>query len=288
MADTNFLKDNLAGTVPVEIAREIMKNIIDQASILKVSKKIPMASDKMVIPKLTSTGTAGWVNEGEEIGTTLPEFDYPELKAKKLAIIVPVTREKINDSVANVINEVKQAIADMFASAIDKACIFGLSSPFETNLLESIRGINSIITAKKTLNIDISDCMGLVEDYNYNCTHLLMGTTQKKVLRALANDNAFKNSLDLDSAYNTPIEYVRNWDNLSAIAITGDFSRSIVGTRENMEYEILKEATIKSGNKTINLAQQDMIGIKCTMRMAYLVADAKAFSMIASEPMPHA
>ena len=280
MADTNFLKDNLAGTVPVEIAREIMKNIIDQASILKVSKKIPMSSDTMVIPKLVNTGTAGWVAEGEEISTTLPTFAYPELKAKKLAIIVPVTREKINDSVENVINEVKQAIADMFATAIDTACIFGVNSPFSTNLFSSI-GLNKI-TATSTLNIDISDCMGLVEDNKYNCNYLLMGTTQKKVLRALANDNAFKNSLDLDSAYNTPIEYVRNWDDSKALAITGDFTRSIVGTRENMEYEILKEATIKTGSQSINLAQQDMIGIKCTMRMAYLVADNKAFSMITS------
>ena len=257
-----------------------MKNIIDQASILKVSKKIPMASDTMVIPKLVNTGSAGWVAEGEEIGTTLPTFAYPELKAKKLAIIVPVTREKINDSVANVINEVKQAIADMFAASIDKACIFGVDSPFSTNLFSSIGSRK--VTASSTLNIDISDCMGLVEDNKYNCSNLLMGTTQKKVLRALANDNAFKNSLDLDSAYNTPIEYVRNWDNLSAIAITGDFSRSIVGTRENMEYEILKEATIKTGAESINLAQRDMIGIKCTMRMAYLVADDKAFSMVTS------
>ena len=280
MSDTNFLKDNLSGTVPVEIAKEIMKNIIDQASILKVSKKIPMASDTMVIPKLVNTGSAGWVNEGEEIGTTLPTFAYPELKAKKLAIIVPVTREKINDSVANVINEVKQAIADMFAASIDKACIFGVDSPFDTNIFSSI-GSNKV-TASSTLNIDISDCMGLVEDNKYNCSHLLMGTTQKKVLRALANDNAFKNSLDLDSAYNTPIEYVRNWDDSKALMITGDFSRSIVGTRENMEYEILKEATIKTGAESINLAQRDMIGIKCTMRMAYLVADDKAFSMVTS------
>lgn len=280
MADTQFLKDNLAGTVPVEIAREIMKNIIDQASILKVSKKIPMTSDRMIIPKLLSTGTAGWIEEGEEIGTTLPTFAYPELKAKKLAIIVPVTREKINDSVENVINEVKQAIADMFATAIDTACIFGVNTPFETNLFSSI-GLNKVV-ATSTLNIDISDCMGKVEENKYNCNYLLMGTTQKKVLRALANDNAFKNSLDLDSAYNTPIEYVRNWDDSKAIAITGDFTRSIVGTRENMEYEILKEATIKTGSQSINLAQQDMIGIKCTMRMAYLVADNKAFSMITS------
>ena len=280
MADTTFLKDNLSGSVPVEICKEIMKNIIDQASILKVSKRIPMTSDTMVIPKLIDTGSAGWVNEGEEIGTTLPSFEYPKLQAKKLAIIVPVTREKINDSVANVIGEVKQAIADMFASAIDTACIFGVDTPFDTNLITSI-GENKITSTSK-LNTDLSEAMGLVEDNKYICSNILMGTSQKKVLRALADDNSHKGAITLSSAYDTPIEYVRNWNDTKALSITGDFTRSIVGTRENMEYEILKEATIKSGADTINLAQRDMIGIKCTMRMAYLVADPKAFSMVVS------
>lgn len=278
MADTTFLKDNLTGTVPIEICKEIMKNIIEQASILKVSKKTPMASDTMVIPKLVSTGTAAWVNEGEEIGTTLPTFEYPKLKAKKLAIIVPVTKEKINDSVSNVISEVKQAIADMFASAIDSACIFGVESPFETNLIKSIG--ESKITSTSNLDSDLSNAMGLVEDNKYICNNVLMGTSQKKILRALANDNKYKGAITLSNVYDTPIEFVRNWNNSKALSITGDFSRSIVGTRENMEYEILKEATIKSGSDTIHLAQRDMIGIKCTMRMAYLVADPKAFSMI--------
>lgn len=280
MSDTMFLKDNLAGTVPVEICKEIMKNIIDQASILKVSKRIPMTSDTMVIPRMTESGSASWVNEGEEIGTSLPTFEYPKLIAKKLAIIVPVTKEKYNDSVSDVLSEIKQAIADMFATSIDMSCIFGVDSPFETNLFTSI-GESKITTTDK-LDTDLSNAMGLVEDNKYNCSDILMGTTQKKVLRALANDNKYKGAITLSSAYDTPIEYVRNWDNTKALAITGDFSRSIIGTRENMQYEILKEATIKNGDTTINLAQSDMLGVKCTMRMAYLVADPKAFSMVVS------
>lgn len=280
MADTLYLKDNLAGDVPVEICKEIMKNIIDQASILKMSKKIPMSSDTMVVPRMTDSGSAAWVNEGEEIGTSLPTFEYPKLKAKKLAIIVPVTKEKYNDSVANVLSEIKQAIADMFATSIDMSCIFGVDSPFDTNLITSIG--TQKITSTSNPDSDISDAMGLVEDNKYNCSNILMGTSQKKVLRALANDNKYKGAITLSSAYDTPIEYVRNWDNAKATTITGDFSRSIVGTRENMQYEILKEATINNGGETINLAQRDMLGVKCTMRMAYLVADPKAFSMIVS------
>ena len=284
MADTLYLKDNLSGAVPTEIAKEVIKNVIDQASILKVCKHENMTSDRKVLPRLTDSGSASWVEEGGAINTTLPKFEYPTLKACKLAVIVPVTREKINDTIISVMGEVQQAMADAFASAIDKACIFGVDSPFDTNLITAIG--TQKITATSNLDDDLSNAMGLVEDNKYNCSNILIGTSQKKVLRALANDNSYKGAITLQSAYDTPIEYVRNWDDTKALAITGDFSKAVVGTRENMTYEILKEATIESGTgeskETINLAQRDMIAIKATIRLGFLVADPKAFSMVVS------
>lgn len=279
MSDTIFLKDNLAGAVPTEIAQEVIKNVINQASILKVCKHETMLSDKKTLPRLTDSGSASWVGEGEGIKTTLPKFEYPQLKACKLAVIVPVTREKIEDTLINVMDEVKQAMADAFATAIDETMIFGKNSPFETNLIEAIN--NQKIVSTGNLDKDISNAMGLVEDNKYNCTNILMGTAQKRVLRELANDNSYKGAMSLSSAYDTPIDFVRNWDNAKSLAITGDFSKAVVGTRNGMTYEILKEATIESGGETINLAQRDMIAIKATIRLGFLVTDPKAFSMVA-------
>ncbi|WP_154826715.1 phage major capsid protein [Clostridium butyricum] len=284
MADTTFLKDNLSGAVPTEIAAEVIKNVIDQASILKVCKRENMTSDKKILPRLTDSGSASWVGEGEKIETTLPKFEYPQLKACKLAIIVPVTKEKINDTIISVMEEVKQAMADAFATAIDEAMIFGVNSPFDTNLITAIG--TQKVNATSNLDSDLSNIMGLVEDNKYNCSNVLMGTSQKKTLRALANDNKYKGAITLQSAYDTPIEFVRNWDNAKSLAITGDFSKAVVGTRENMDYEILREATIESGTgenkETINLAQRDMIAIKATIRLGFLVVDPKAFSMVVS------
>lgn len=278
MADTTFLKDNLTGTVPVEIAREVIKNVIDQASILRVCKHEPMTSDTKTLPQLTDSGSASWVKEGEMIGTTVPKFDYPQLKACKLAVIVPVTDEKNKDSVINVMEEIKQAMADAFARAIDQAMIFGTDSPFDTNLISAIGGQK--ITATSNLNTDLSDAMGLVEDNKYNCNNILMGTSQKKVLRTLSNDAKYKGAITLTSAYETPIEFVRNFDDTKSLAITGDFSKAIVGTREGIDYKVLDQATIKTGDTEINLAQQEMIAIRATMRLGFVVVDPKAFSAV--------
>ncbi len=280
MADTGFLKDNLTGTIPVEIAKEVIKNVIDQASILKVCKRENMESDTKTLPQLTDSGSASWVKEGEMIGTAIPKFAYPQLKACKLAVIVPVTVEKNDDSVINVMEEIKQAMADAFAKAIDQAMIFGIESPFNTNLISAVG--TQKVTATDRLDTDLSNAMGLVEDNKYNCNNILMGTSQKKVLRALSNDSKYKGAITLTDAYDTPIEFVRNFDDKKSLAITGDFSKAIIGTRESIDYKVLDQATIKSGDTEINLAQQDMIAIKATMRLGFVVVDPKAFSMVVS------
>ncbi|ACD53742.1 phage major capsid protein [Clostridium botulinum] len=280
MADTGFLKDNLTGTIPVEIAKEVIKNVIDQASILKVCKRENMESDTRTLPQLTDSGSASWVKEGEMIGTAIPKFAYPQLKACKLAVIVPVTVEKNDDSVINVMEEIKQAMADAFAKAIDQAMIFGIESPFNTNLISAVG--TQKVTATDRLDTDLSNAMGLVEDNKYNCNNILMGTSQKKVLRALSNDSKYKGAITLTDAYDTPIEFVRNFDDKKSLAITGDFSKAIIGTRESIDYKVLDQATIKSGDTEINLAQQDMIAIKATMRLGFVVVDPKAFSMVVS------
>lgn len=280
MEDTLYLKDNLAGTVPVEIAKEIIKNIRAQASMLNVCKLENMTSDTKDLPYLTDSGAASWVNEGDSIGTTIPKFSYPRLVAKKLAVIIPVTNEKNNDSVANVMEELKQAIADAFANAIDETMIFGVNSPFTTNLITAIG--TQKVTATVNPDKDISDAMGLVEDNKLVCSNLLMGNSQKKVLRELSNSASYKGAITLTSAYDTPIEFVRNFDDTKAVAITGDFSKAIIGTREGIEYKVLDQATIGTGETAINLAQRDMIAIKATMRLGFVVAEPKAFSAVVS------
>lgn len=280
--DIVYLKNNLDGAVPTELAKEIIKNVIEQASMLKVCKREPMTSDTKDLPYLADSGSASWTEEGELIETSIPKFEYPRLKAKKLSVIIPVTNEKMNDSVISVLETLKQAIADAFANAIDKATIFGIDSPFDTNIINSI-GTNKIVFNGR-ISDSLSECMGIVEANKFSCNHILMGLEEKKILRTLANDNNYKDLISLKEAYDTPIEYVREFDNTKSLAITGDFSKAIIGTREGIQYKVLDQATIKSGDKTIYLAQQDMIAIRATMRMGFVVADSKAFSMI--EPLP--
>ena len=105
-SDTQFIKNNLKGSVPKEVAKEVIKNIVSQSTAFQVCKHTPMKSDSKILPMLSDTGSAYWTDEGEEISTSIHGWEYPELEAKKLAVIIPFTKEKMEDSVVNVMEEI--------------------------------------------------------------------------------------------------------------------------------------------------------------------------------------
>lgn len=281
MADTQFLKDNLKGSVPTEIASEVVKNIVDQSTVFNICKHVPMASDKKVIPVLSDTGKAYWVEEGTEIGTSIQGWEYPELEAKKLAVIIPFTKEKYEDSVMDVMGEIKQGIADAFTRAIDSAVLFGTNSPFATNIAGAVLEGSKIAGTGK-LDIDISNAMTKVEESDLIVNSIVAPTSVKGTLRNLRDSNgnaiAVTGGITGTSIYNTPIHIpvTSVWDKLKANVLVGDFSRAMIGTRSDITYEVLDQATVGE----INLAERDLLAVKCTMRFGFNVIDPKAFALV--------
>lgn len=292
MAAEGYLKDELSGSVPEEVAADIIKDVTRGSAILRLSRNVPMTSEKKKVSVLTDGVGAYWVGEGKRIKTSKAVWIYPELVAKKMAVIVPVTKEKLDDSAFDVFSELKESIAEAFYTLIDAACLFGTESPFLTNVCQSAENAGNVITrgANTSLDLDISDTMALVEDSGTDVNGFTAHYGIKNDLRKLrdANGNAlFVPGTDSNELYSNPIDFSRNgaWNKDQAEIIAGDWNKSLVGIRDGIEYEILKEATLQNtldeDGKPLSLAEQDMVAIKATMRMGYLVVKDGAFAVLA-------
>lgn len=288
-----LLKDQLEGFVPVEQAKEIMKDIARGSSILRLSRVESMTSETKKFPVMTSGPGAYWVGEAERIKTSEATWIFPEMTAKKLAVIVPVTKEKLKDSTINVFSELRPAIAEAFYNAIDAACLFGVGSPFAKNIFKSaVDAENFIVDGTSTLDLDVSDVMALIEDEGLDVNGFAAHYGIKNRLRKLRDSNGnqlFVPGVDQSEFYNQPIEFSRNgaWDKTKADVIAADWTKSIVGIRDGLEYEILKEATLQgttgSDGKPLSLAEQDLIAIKATMRIGFLPIKDDAFAILATK-----
>ena len=291
--DTNYLKDNLQGFVPVEQAKGIMKDVARGSSILRLSKVEPMTSDTKKFSVLTDGPGAYWVGETERIKTSAATWIFPEMEAKKLGVIIPVTKEKLNDTTINVFGELRPAIAEAFYTAIDAACLFGTSSPFAKNVLGVATTAGNIVALETNgagkLDLDISDVMALIEDAGLDVNGFSAHYGMKNSLRKLRDSNGnalFVPGVGQNEFYNNPIEFVRNgaWDKVKAEVIAANWNYSLVGIRAGIEYEILKEATLHTvtmaDGKPLALAEQDMIAIKATMRLGFLPIKDEAFAAL--------
>lgn len=286
------LQDELKGFVPVELAPEIMKDIARGSSILRLADVKPMTSDTKKIPVLAEGPGAYWVGEGKRIKTSKAKWIFPILEAKKIAVIIPVTKEKLKDSVIDVFGELKESIAEAIYKSIDAACLFGTSSPFKKNIFNSAVVANNFIidNTSTSFDLDVSDVMAKVEEYT-DVNGFVAHNGVKNRLRKLRDANGnqlFVNGTDTKEFYNEPIEFVRNgaWDKTKAELIAADWSKALVGIRDELEYEVLKEATLQEtlddDGKPLSLAEQDLIGLKVSMRLGFLPIKDEAFAVLAT------
>lgn len=293
MTMPKMLKDQLKGFVPTEKSKEIMGLIAKGSTLMRLCKTMPMKSDEYQFSLWADTPSAYWVGEGERIQTTEATWILPKMVAKKIAVIIPVTKEKLNDATINVFEELKPAIAEAFYTTFDKAGLFGVGSPFALNLFQAaIDEGNFIIDGTSTaLDLDVSDTMAMVEDGDFTVNGFTTYGGMKNRIRKLRDADGNKLFVDVNQGefYGEPISFCKNgaFDKAKAELIAGDWNKAVIGIREGIEYEILKEATLQNtlwtDGKPLSLAEQDMIAIKATMRLAFLPVQPKAFAVLATK-----
>ena len=186
-SDTGYLKDNLQGFVPKSIAADIIADIVRGSSVMRLSTVQPMTSETQKFPVMTAGPGAYWVGETERIKTSVAEWIFPELVAKKIAVIVPCSREKLEDTTINVFGVVRPYIAEAFYKAIDSACLFGTNSPFAKNIFGVASAAGNVIAEETNpkLDLDISDVMALVENGGLDVNGFVAGYDLKNSLRKL-------------------------------------------------------------------------------------------------------
>ena len=172
---------------------------------------------------------------------------------------------------------------EAFGKVIDAAIFFSVNKPtsWENGIVTSAISKGNVITRSNVSDIvqDINLLMGKVEEDGFDVTGFAGDISNKSSLRGLRDQNGgllFQPSLTADTPstlYAQPINYVKNssWDKTQALLVGGDFSQAVYAIRQDMTYKILDQAVISDGDGRIiyNLAQQDMVALRCVMRLGW-------------------
>jgi len=286
---------NSSVVIPVEYSTQILRGVLGESKALQLGYRLPnMRGNTLKLNVLNYLPVANWVKN-----SALPAGAPSEIKrkpvsrlawegvdvvAEEIAVIVPVAINTLRDLQGNAIAlvpEITSQVVGAFNQVIDGAVFFGTNSPYSS--------YNGIVSAASSAGATISwDGQGGTSFYNAINSAMekveSSGYVPDAILGAPSLRSAFRGSITSLGVVSADqgeigglarhIDMTGGFDTTSAFAIVGDFKRGLVySIREEMELRVLYEATIKDGDVEYNLAQQDMVAFRFTMRLGFAVAN---------------
>lgn len=286
MPNNNIItRTDAEALIPVEESKEIIIAVRQSSAALSLMRKLPnMTAKQRTLPVLSSLPVAGFVNGDNGLkAVSAAAWDKKIITAEEIAVIIPIPEAVLDDAQYDVWAELKPSIVEAFGKVIDAAIFFSVNKPtsWENGIVTSAISKGNVITRSNVSDIvqDINLLMGKVEEDGFDVTGFAGDISNKSSLRGLRDQNGgllFQPSLTADTPstlYAQPINYVKNssWDKTQALLVGGDFSQAVYAIRQDMTYKILDQAVISDGDGRIiyNLAQQDMVALRCVMRLGW-------------------
>lgn len=250
------------------------------------------------IPTLASSVTVYWTDESAAKSGTNPTFGLVTQTLKKLAAIVPLTEEIIEDAAINITQLVAQLFAEAVAREEDIQFFTGTGSPW-TGILNN-GSVNSVnlgagdgfedVTADDLLDmIDETPAGALTGAKWYLHRHML--SVIRKLKDVTSGQYIYQRPGDglPGTIWDYPYELVEAFPDNSTtgndepLMAFGNLKLAAVfGDKQQIRTKLLDQATITDGDGStiINLAEQDMIALRMEERVGYVVAIPTAFTVL--------
>lgn len=284
-------RTNAEALIPIETSSEIIKEVPKASAALQLFKQLPnMSAKQKTLPIASSLPTAYFLNGDTALKkTTNAEWDKLTLTAEEIAVIVPIPEAVFNDSQYSMWDEIKPQIVEAFGVAIDEAVFFGVNKPtsYPDAIVTAALAKNNKVELGTNEDIagDIigeGGVMSKVEEQGYKVTGFYADSKLEAKFRNLRDKNnqlLYTPGLTSEvpvSLVGRPMMYDETgiFDSTKALLIAGDFTKAVYSIRQDITYKVLDQAIIQNTDGTIayNLAQQDMVALRCVMRLGVQVA----------------
>lgn len=291
--DNVLLQDAKNGAIPTEQGTLILKETMSNSVMMQLAKYEEMNKQKKEFQYLADGVGAYWVGEGDIIKTSKPQWLTATMEAKKLGVIVPVSREFLQYSVTNFFNEVRPLIAEAFYKKFDEATILGVDNPFTQSVADSATTAGNVVQGE--LGYDtLMELYGHLNDADHDPNAFVSRKNNNAAFRGIIETQGNTSVPLYDRSANTldgiPIANLNSKELKKGELFGGDFDFVRYGIPYNLNYAISEEAQLSSltgedGNP-VNLFERELIAIRATMDVGFMVLKDDAFAKIEPTPEP--
>lgn len=297
-ASTEIFKSAVENSVVLRLGRRLANMSRGQRR-LPVMSALPLAYFVDGTPGDPADSPSGTNSLGFKERTTA-EWQNKYVYAEEIACIVPIAISTLEDADYDIWGEIKPYIGEAFGQVIDAAILHGTNAPaaWPTDV------VAAAIAAGNSLSLgDIGDLYDDIMGYDdtiptpglishveldgYMPNGFIAGISMRGRLRGLRDAGSglplFRPAMTGMSPNTAPytidgmptyFPLNGGFDETESLMVCGDWNKLVYAFRTDLTYKVLDQAVIQdpdTGTILYNLAQQDMVALRCYMRMGWQV-----------------
>lgn len=277
--------------LPVAISNEIMAKTQEASAIMRLARRIALPGRGAAINVITSDPTAAWVGETETKPVSNPGLETKIMRAYKLAVIMPISKEFRRDADA-LYEELVRRLPNALGAKFD-ATVFGNGAKpgndfdnFASVTKQSLA--SDVYQGLVAADTDVSLHGGVVNGYAISpqMRGILLGAVDQDK-RPLFVNNTAEGAIPMILGAKTLVTkgaFVSG--SPAVVGVAGDWSQAMYGTVEGVQIDISDEATLKlADDSVLYLWQNNMFAVRAEIEVGFR-ADTSLFNALTATSVP--
>ncbi|MTI95448.1 MAG: phage major capsid protein [Firmicutes bacterium] len=245
--------------VPDEFERTLVEALEEENIFRQLANVITTSSGDRKIPVVASKGTASWVDEGGQIPESDDSFGQVSIGAFKLATMIKVSEELLNDSVFNLERYIAREFARRIGAKEEEAFFVGDGSGKPTGILAATGGGQIGVTTAGSTAITLDEMLDLFyslkSPYRKRASFVMNDATVKAIrkLKDSTGQYLWQPSIKEatpDTILNRPLytsAYMPSIEAGAKTVVFGDFGYYWVADRQGRVFKRLNELFAATG-----------------------------------------
>jgi 3D (Asp-Asp-Asp) domain-containing protein len=261
-------------TIPRAVADDLLIAITVESVALRLGTVIRMPEGLESLPVVSALPTAGFTNPrfgGRKLATSI-EWSAQQLVPEEIAAALAIPSAFVDDAGFPVWEQVRPMLSTAIAKVIDNAVLFGNGEP-TTYPPNGVSGaVAPAVSADALTAIDSGlaalEAQGLVG--NGIASSPVIGTALRQEYRSIA---VTPDVAPAQTLYGIPVMTTPVWDETKGDAIVGDWTKLVIGMRQDLRFETSTDAILQDGTGAIiaNAFQDDLVAMRCYLRMGVAI-----------------
>lgn len=253
--------------VPDEFERTLIEALEEENIMRQLAKVITTSSGDKKIPVVASKGTAAWVDEEGAIPEDDDVFGQVSIGAYKVATMIKVSEELLNDSIFNLESYIAREFARRIGAKEEEAFLVGDGSGKPAGIFDDTHG-GEIGVTTSTANIKMDEIFDLFyslkSPYRKRATFITNDATVKEIRKLKDGQGQYLwqpsvKAGEPDTLLNRPVRtsaYVPTIEPGAKVIAFGDFGYYWIADRQGRAFQRLSELYAATGQVGFRATQR--------------------------------